>query len=134
MNFITILSIFQSIFSKFSDYLLLILFLQHYMAAGFIGADQLAALFYHITAADRAFFLRRLLPGHEITFRIILTAVIFSSLLGSAKYHVLAAFRARYADFFQIWLGIAALREARASKKTAMGSRTYTRLWYSRFS
>ena len=54
MNFITILSIFQSIFSKFSDYLLLILFLQHYMAAGFIGADQLVALFYHIAAADRA--------------------------------------------------------------------------------
>ena len=58
-----------------------LLFIYLHIAAFFIDAEKLAALLHHQSAAFWAGFRRRLLPGHEITFRIILAAVIFSSLL-----------------------------------------------------
>ena len=92
------------------------------MTAGLIGADQLVALFYHIAAADRTLLLRGLLPGHEIALRIVLATVVFSSLFGSAQHHILSALGTGYSDFFQIRLGIAAFRKARAGQEASMGT------------
>lgn len=53
-----------------------LLFLSLHISALFIGAYQTAAFFQHISSAFGTFFRRWTLPGHEITFRIIFTAII----------------------------------------------------------
>ena len=89
-----------------------LLFIYLHIAAFFIDAEKLAALLHHQSAAFWAGFRRRLLPGHEITFRIILAAVIFSSLLRFPDHQLFSALRTGYADFLQVRLRVSALRKA----------------------
>ena len=109
---------------KFSIYLIIGLFFFDILSvtALLIGTEKLAALLYHIAAALRAFLSGRFLPGHEITFRIILTAVITSALFRLFDHNILAALRTGHSGLFQIWLGILAVRESRAGKEFAMGA------------
>ena len=65
----------------------------HNIATLLICAHQLVSLFYHVTAAFRTFFIDRFCPGHEITFRIILAAVIFPAFLGLAKNYFFSTLR-----------------------------------------
>lgn len=58
----------------------------------FIGAYQLISLFNHIASAFRTLLFGRLLPGNEITFRIALAAVKFSSFFGLFDDHFFSAF------------------------------------------
>ena len=44
-----------------------------------IAAKKFIPFFYHIISTLRTLLFRRFLPGHELTFRIIFTSVIFSS-------------------------------------------------------
>ena len=82
-------------FLKFSINLIIRLFFFDIccITALFIGTEELAALLYHVAAAFRATLSRWLLPGHEITLRIILTAVITSSLLGLLDNNIFSALR-----------------------------------------
>ena len=83
-------------------------------------AHQLIAFFNHITAAFRTRLIGRLLPGHEFTFRIILTSVILSSFFCFAQNYFLTADRTFYADLFQIRLRIAAFRKSRTCQKSSV--------------
>ena len=91
-------------FLKFSINLIIRLFFFDIccITALFIGTEELAALLYHVAAAFRATLSRWLLPGHEITLRIILTAVITSSLLGLLYDNIFSALRTCYSDLLQI--------------------------------
>ena len=109
-------------FLKFSINLIIQLFFFDIccITALFIGTEELAALLYHVAAAFRATLSRWLLPGHEITLRIILTAVITSSLLGLLDDNIFSALRTCYSDLLQIRLGVLAVREARAGQEFAV--------------
>ena len=74
-----------------SELLHFILFPGLPVAATLTGTHQIVPLFYHKASAAGTFFLRWLLPGHEVTFRVILTAVVFPALLGLAQHHLGAA-------------------------------------------
>ncbi len=90
------------------------------MTTGLACADKLISFFDHIASAYGTFFFGRLLPGHEITFRIIFTSIILSSLFRFAEHNFFSALRTGNAYLFQIRLRISAFREARAGKETAM--------------
>lgn len=79
-------------------------------------------LFQQQLTAAWAFLSRRLLPYHEITFRIIDTAVISSALLGLLHNNIFAALGTCHANLLEIRLGVAALRESGACQKSAVRS------------
>ena len=70
----------------------------------------------------------RLLPGHEVTFRIILTSIIQTPLLGLLKDHLFAALWTGYANLLKIRLCILTVRESGAGKELSMGAILYDHL------
>ena len=71
-----------------------------------------------------AFFLGRLLPGHKVTFRMILTAKISSTLFSLSNYNIFAAFRTINIYLFKY--GFVFLHpEIRTCQELTMGSIFY---------
>lgn len=69
-----------------------------HIAALFVHADQFVAFFQQQLATTGTLLSRRLLPYHEITLRIIDTAIIFSAFFGLFHDNILAALGAGYTD------------------------------------
>ena len=111
-----------SFLSPFLTILFFFFFHLFYITAGFLTAQKLISFFHHIVSADRTFFIRRLLPWHEITFRIIFAAVILTPLLRFFQYHFFSAFWTGNAYFFVIRLCIPALRKSRTCEKSPVRS------------
>lgn len=90
--------------------------------AALLRAYEFVALFQKNGATDRALFIGRPLPYHEIALRVADTAIVFSALLCLFQDDILATLGACYADFFVIRFGIATFRKARTCQESAVRS------------
>lgn len=91
----------------FSCSLFLFLFLhRHHKTALLICADEFVSFFHHVASAFRTFLSGRFLPGHEITVRVGLTAVILSAFFRLLDDDFFSALRTRDAGLLQIRLRI----------------------------
>ncbi len=77
-------------------------------------------LFRHLRAANRALFLNRLIPGNIFTFRVIAAPIEISAAAALAQDNIPAAGKALHAHIHDNSLGVAAFREAGASKEFAV--------------
>lgn len=76
-----------------------LLFLLFDKTAALLRAYEFVALFQKNGATDRALFIGRPLPYHEIALRVADTAIVFSALLCLFQDDILATLGACYADF-----------------------------------
>lgn len=94
-----------------------------YKSTSFIGADKLISLLQHDRPTAVALYIHGLLPNHEVTIRIIDTAIVFASLLGLFQHNVFAALWTCHADLFKIRLGVPAFGKP-GRLKICRGGRT----------
>ena len=91
-------------------------------STGLICTQKACFLFHHHALPHPDTALWTVLPGHEITIRIIPRIRSIYGLFRLTDDNLLAALRAFNADFFQIWFGVFTVRKTGTSQEFSVGT------------